>query len=274
MNILQLMIKFLTLFFAILTFAIVGAKADKLDDIIASGELKCGVMLDVPPVGMRNNNNEPIGYDVEFCKDMAAALGVKPIFVETPGPDRIPAILSGRVDVGIASATASLERAKSVAFSIPYQIWDLGVAVSANSSISSYDDLKNKKVGTVRSTSGEAAVLDELKSRGNTVISYNSNAEQFLALKQGKVDAIIESNAIFGEYAKGAGKGIMKVCCSVTTAPSDWTGLMVNRSHQGLLNWVNLFVWHQWKNGRTDELYKEWFGYPAPSMSFPGTHGY
>ena len=274
MNILKLMIKFLTLLFAILTFAIVGAKADKLDDIIASGELKCGVMLDVPPVGMRNNNNEPIGYDVEFCKDMAAALDVKPIFVETPGPDRIPAILSGRVDVGIASATASLERAKSVAFSIPYQIWDLGVAVSANSSISSYDDLKNKKVGTVRSTSGEAAVLDELKSRGNTVISYNSNAEQFLALKQGKVDAIIESNAIFGEYAKGAGKGIMKVCCSVTTAPSDWTGLMVNRSHQGLLNWVNLFVWHQWKNGRTDELYKEWFGYPAPSMSFPGTHGY
>ena len=66
----------------------------------------------------------------------------------------------------------------------------------------------------------------------------------------------------------------MKVCCSVTTAPSDWTGLMVNRSHHGLLNWVNLFVWHQWKNGRTDELYTEWFGYPAPSMSFPGTHGY
>ena len=149
MKILKLTTKFLTLFFAILTFAIVGAKADKLDDIIASGEIKCGVMLDVPPVGMRNNNNEPIGYDVEFCKDMAAALGVKPVFVETPGPDRIPAILSGRVDVGVASATASLERAKSVAFSIPYQIWDLGVAVSANSSISSYDDLKNKKVGTV-----------------------------------------------------------------------------------------------------------------------------
>ena len=274
MHILKLTTKFLTLFFALLTFAIVGAKADKLDDIIASGKLKCGVMLDVPPVGMRNNNNEPIGYDVEFCKDMAAALGVDPVFVETPGPDRIPAILSGRVDVGVASATASLERAKSVAFSIPYQIWDLGVAVSADSSIGSYEELKNKKVGTVRSTSGEAAVLDELKSRGNKVISYNSNAEQFLALKQGKVDAIIESNAIFGEYAKGAGKGIMKVCCSVTTAPSDWTGLMVNRSHHGLLNWVNLFVWHQWKNGRTDELYREWFGYPAPSMSFPGTHGY
>ena len=129
----------------ILTFTAVGAKADKLDDVITSGKLRCGVMLDVPPVGMRDSNNEPIGYDVEFCKDMAAALGVEPVFVETPGPDRIPAILSSRVDIGIASATNTLERAKSVAFSIPYQIWDLGVAVGANdNSINAFEDLINK----------------------------------------------------------------------------------------------------------------------------------
>ena len=28
------------------------ASADMLDDIIADGQLKCGVMLDTPPVGM------------------------------------------------------------------------------------------------------------------------------------------------------------------------------------------------------------------------------
>ncbi len=253
------------------------AVADKLDDIIASGELKCGVMLDVPPVGMRDNDNKPIGYDVDFCNDMAAALGVKAIIVETPAPDRIPAILSKRVDVGIASATNSLERAKSVAFSIPYQIWDVGVAVAAdNSTITTYEDLKGKSIGTVRGTTGEVAFLKDLKKwgEGTSHIAYGSNAEQFLALSQGKVDAIIESTAIFGEYAKGSGKGKIKVCCSVTTAPADWTGLMVNRSEQGLLNWVNLFVWHEWKTGRTDELYRQWFGYPAPDMAYPGIHGY
>jgi len=251
--------------------------ADKLDDIIADGKIKCGIMLDVPPVGMRDNDNNPIGYDVEYCKDMAAALGVEAVIVETPAPDRIPAILSGRVDIEIASATNSLERAKSVAFSIPYQIWDVGVAVAADdSTITTYEDLKGKSVGTVRGTTGEVAFLKDLEKwgSGTSHISYGSNAEQFLALSQGKVDAIVESTAIFGEYAKGKGKGQIKVCCSVTTAPSDWTGLMVNRSHQGLLNWVNLFVWHQWKTGRTDELYRAWFGYPAPSMAYSGIHGY
>lgn len=253
------------------------AFADKLDDIIASGEVKCGIMLDVPPVGMRDNDNNPIGYDVEFCRDMAAALGVDAVIVETPAPDRIPAILSGRVDVGVASATNSLERAKSVAFSIPYQIWDVGVAVAAdNNDIREYEDLKGKKIGTVRGTTGEVAFLRDMKQWGGDTshIAYGSNAEQFLALSQGKVDAIIESTAIFGEYVKGQGKGKIKVCCSVTTAPSDWTGLMVKRNEQGLLNWVNLFVWHEWKTGRTDELYRKWFGYPAPNMAYSGIHGY
>ena len=254
-----------------------NASADKLDDILSGGEIRCGIMLDVPPVGMRDNDNNPVGYDVDFCNDMAAALGVEAVIVETPAPDRIPAILSGRVDVSIASATNSLERAKSVGFSIPYQIWEVGVAVAAdNTDINSYEDVRGKTVGTVRGTTPEVAFLADMEKWGDDTkhIAYASNAEQFLALSQGKVDAIIEATAIFGEYVKGPGAGVIRICCTVPTAPSDWTGLMVNRQHQGLLNWVNLFVWHQWKNGRTDELYRQWFGFPAPIMDYPGVHGY
>ncbi len=255
-----------------------GAHADLLDDIIAEGELKCGIMLDVPPVGMRDNDNNPIGFDVDFCRDMAAALDVEAVIVETPGPDRIPAILSGRVDLGIASATNKLERAKAVAFSIPYQIWGVSVAVAAdNTDINAYDDLIGKRVGTVRGTSGEVAFLKEYetwKDQGTTYASFGTNAEQFLALQQGKVDAIVEGTAIFGEYVKGAGADVIRICCDFDPAPSDWTGLMVKRNEQGFLNWVNLFVWHQWKSGRTNELYETWFGYEAPSMAYPGVHGY
>ena len=263
---------------SLILFAITPVNADQLDDIIASGKVRCGIMLDVPPVGMRDNNNNPIGYDVEFCADMAKALGVKPVIIETPAPDRIPAILSGRVDIGVASATNSLERAKSVGFSVPYQIWEVGVAVKAgNKEIAKYEDLIGKKVGTVRGTTAEVEFLKDFegwKEQGTSYISYGSNAEQFLALQQGKVDAIIESTAIFGEYIKGPGKGKIEIACNVTSFPSDWTGLMVKRSEQGLLNWVNLFIWHQWKNGRTDELYRKWFGYEAPNMAFPGVHSY
>ena len=57
-------------------FAGTAAQADKLDDIISSGKLRCAVVLDFPPMGMRDENNEPIGFDVDYCNDLAAALGV------------------------------------------------------------------------------------------------------------------------------------------------------------------------------------------------------
>ena len=122
--------------FAILAFgSSQEAAADKLDDVIASGKLRCGVLLDLPPVGYRDASNNPVGYDIEVCQDMAKALGVKPVIVETPSPDRIPAVLSDRVDVSISSATNSLERAKVVAFSVPYQVWSYAVVVRKGSGI-------------------------------------------------------------------------------------------------------------------------------------------
>ena len=59
------------LFFAMLIGMAVAlpAQADKLDDIIASGKLRCAVVLDFPPMGSRDEKNQPIGYDVDTCND-------------------------------------------------------------------------------------------------------------------------------------------------------------------------------------------------------------
>ena len=68
------------LFFAMLVSmaVVMPAQADKLDDIIASGKLRCAIVLDFPPMGSRDEKNQPIGYDVDTCKDLAAALGASP----------------------------------------------------------------------------------------------------------------------------------------------------------------------------------------------------
>lgn len=60
------------------------AYADKLDDIMASGTLRCAVVLDFPPMGSRDANNEPIGFDVDYCNDLAKALGVTAEMVKHP----------------------------------------------------------------------------------------------------------------------------------------------------------------------------------------------
>jgi hydroxyproline transporter system substrate-binding protein len=69
-----------------------------LDKIVQSKTLRCGVQLDYPPAGFRNQKNEPDGYDVAYCKDMAKALGATAQIVETPSSERIPALVSNRIE--------------------------------------------------------------------------------------------------------------------------------------------------------------------------------
>ena len=128
------------------------AQADKLDDIISSGTLRCAVVLDFPPMGMRDANNVPIGFDVDYCNDLAAALGVEAEIVETPFPERIPALMSGRVDVGVASTSDTLERAKTVGFSIPYFAFEMAVTANSGTGITSYEGMKGHTVGAVAGT--------------------------------------------------------------------------------------------------------------------------
>lgn len=124
-----------------------AAQADQLDDIISAGKLRCAVQLDFPPNGSRDANNNPIGFDVDYCKDLGAALGVDVEIVDTPENDRIPAILSGRADVAVAVASDTLERAKTVGFSIPYFVFETIVLAREDSGIKAPDDIKGHTVG-------------------------------------------------------------------------------------------------------------------------------
>ena len=137
--------------------------ADKLDDIVASGTLRCAVVLDFPPMGSRDKDNNPIGFDVDYCNDLAAALGVEPEIVETPFPDRIPALVSGRVDVGVASTSDTLERAKTAGFTIPYFAFTNVVLTKEGTGIDGYDSLADHTVGSVTGTYEGIQLEDDIK---------------------------------------------------------------------------------------------------------------
>lgn len=51
--------------------------ADQLDSVLKKGVVRCGVVLDFPPIGFRDSNNNPDGLDVQMCKDLAAAMKIE-----------------------------------------------------------------------------------------------------------------------------------------------------------------------------------------------------
>lgn len=261
---------------AMVAIAAVPAKADKLDDIIDSGTLRCAVTLDFPPMGSRDASNTPIGFDVDTCNDLAKALGVKVEIVETPFPQRIPALLSGKADVGIASTSNTLERAKTIGFSNPYFVFKFSILTRKGAGITDYESQKGHSVG---STSGtyEAIALEKDVTRWadakGSFHPYQSQADVFLALSQGQIDATDVTSTVASAIVQ-SGKYPNLEITGEAPYEDDYVAMIALRGEQGLLNYMNLFISHQVRTGRYQELYKKWVGTatPAPSLTIPGVY--
>ncbi len=245
------------------------AYADKLDDIMASGTLRCAVVLDFPPMGSRDADNNPIGFDVDYCNDLAKALGVTAEIVETPFPDRIPALVSGRVDVGVASTSDTLERAKTAGFTIPYFAFKNVVLTREDAGVTDFAGLKGHTVGSVSGTYEAIALENNVKEWAEgSFRPYQTQADVFLALSQGQIDATVVTSTVAGAIvASGQYPGL--VIKGDAPYDIDYVGLIALRNEYGLLNYLDLFINQQVRTGRYQELYGKWVGGDAPDLTVP-----
>ena len=250
-----------------------AANADKLDDIISSGVLRCAVVLDFPPMGSRDADNNPIGFDVDYCNDLAKALGVTAEIIETPFPERIPALMSGRVDVGVASTSDTLERAKTVGMSIPYFAFEMAVTANDKSGITSFDTMKGKVVGATAGTYEAIALEAQVKAWGSGEFRpYQTQADVFLALTQGQIDATVSTSTVAQANIKtGNFPGITVV--GLAPFDTDYVALFTLREEYGFINYLNLFVNQQVRTGRYAELYNTWIGgVELPNLTVDGVY--
>ncbi|MES0813129.1 transporter substrate-binding domain-containing protein [Roseibium sp. SCPC15] len=254
---------------ALTLVAALPVKADTLDDVVDRGTLRCGVVLDFPPIGYRDANNEPAGFDVEYCNDLAAALEVDAQILPVTWAERLPVIVTGRADVVFGATSDSLARARTVGFTIPYAIYYAQGVVNAESGIKTFEDIRGKRVAAAIGTVPEQEWLKIAKEWGeeNLYQGYQSENEVFLAVAQGKADIGITTNT--------AVKPITEQYDTVDAGPrmpwtTDYTSVVGKRQDVTWLNFLNLFVTHQVRSGRYDELWGKYVGGEAPELRIPG----
>ncbi|MDA7746136.1 transporter substrate-binding domain-containing protein [Psychromonas sp.] len=249
--------------------AISTASADQLDDVINRGTLNCGVVLDFPPMGYTDKDNKPAGFDVDYCNDLAKAIGVKSNVINLTWGDRIPSLISAKTDVVIGSTSDTLERAKSVGFTYPYFVFKFQVLSKKGVKMASFDDLKDVKVGAALGTTYETEFFAYADAQGwgrDNYTSFKSENDAFLGLYQGKIDALISTNTnIATKLASGQFDDF--VAGPYIPNYDDVVGIITKRDQLAWINYLNLFLDHQIRDGRLDELHVKHFGTPvSPAM--------
>jgi hydroxyproline transporter system substrate-binding protein len=239
-----------------------------MERIINTKTLRCGVQLDYPPSGFRTPKNEPEGYDVAYCKDMAKALGAT--------AERIPALVSNRIDMLVASTSITPQRAVSVAFTIPYLSLTNVTLTHKDAGVNKFDDLKGRTIGGVTgSTTAQElqAIFSKWNDPKGKFIAYGSESEAYLALSQRKIDGIMIGIGAASALVR-SGQFPMLAIKGNAPSPTDMTGIAVRKSDVDLLRWANVFIWNQVRTGRYQELFQTYFGNDtaAPSLAFPGVN--
>jgi glutamate transport system substrate-binding protein len=159
------------------------------------GEIVIGVKYDVPPFGFRNPQSGRVeGFDVDFGKAVAEALGVRTKLVEAISDNRIPFIQDGTVDLVLSTMTINAERAAEIAFTDPYFIAHGRVLVPKDSSIRGVDDLAGKNVCTALGSTYEETLKEQAPRADLKLVDAYSECLELL--QNGAVDAISTDDVI------------------------------------------------------------------------------
>ena len=259
--------KLAPLVFACAAVTSVSATADQLDTVIQRGTLNCGVVLDFPPMGYFDENNEPAGFDVDYCNDLGEALGVDVNVLNLTWGERIPSLVSGKTDVVIGSTSDTLERAKTVGFTYPYFVFKFQVIANEDKNIESFDDLKDLKVGAALGTTYETEYLAYAEQQGwgkDNYTSFKSENDAYLGLYQGKVDAIISTNTNIATKLRSEEFADFEAGPYVPNY-DDVVGIIAKRGEVAWINYLNLFLVRQIRDGNMNEAYNKHFGTDAPA---------
>ena len=243
---------------AIVVGSALPSVAGMLDDIRSRGTIRIGVSLGGEPIGFRDDQNNPVGYDVDVAKRLAEKIGVPVEFTDVSGDARISMLVSGQIDVAIANTSATLERAKVVDFSIPYNRAGLRVIVQKDAGIKDLKDLAGKKVVVGRGTTGETFLKTAVPDAQLVYVDQFA-PDGVLQLQQKRVDAAIEDSSLLDYLATKNP--------SLVTLPglysNDPIGIAVAKGDPEFVRWIDMFVSDYIQSGAYEANYKKWWGESA-----------
>ncbi|SDO23182.1 ABC transporter substrate-binding protein [Ensifer sp. YR511] len=175
-----------------LGLSVAQAQESRLETIVNRDKVIVAVSSTARPNGFVDEAGKLTGFEIEFARLMAKALvgdASKIELMTTTVDGRFPAVLSGKADFGISTATIYPDRAVRLAFTRPYIDSSTLVVVPKNSPIKTLADLDRANV-TLGSTNS-AAMVERAKRYAPlaTPVFFDTDSAAALALKSGRATA-------------------------------------------------------------------------------------
>ena len=172
-------------------------QAKSLDEILSDGTIRIGINPNFPNMSTRNSDGDWEGFDIDVGTRIAESLGVEVEWVPTETAQRVPFLVSDRIDVSLGALTRNSERAKLIDYTVPIHTEVLAVLATDAIEGDSWQDFNTDGV-TLANMRGNWTVgwIEENMPEVEMELT-DSIADTVRLVAQGRADAIVENIDFF-----------------------------------------------------------------------------
>lgn len=240
--------------FGIILSLFAGCSSSSTSD----NKLVIGIDDKFAPMGFRDENNELVGFDIDYAKAAATKMGKEVVFQPIDWSSKESELNSGRIDLIWNGYTITDERKEKVLFTKPYLKNAQVIVTLAKSDITKIDDLAGKVVGLQKlSSAADALNANKIKSKIKTVTEFPDNVLALRDLKIGRIDAVV-IDEVLADYYMSKEKGTFKVL-DESLATEEY-GIGVKKGNEALLNELQKALDELNQDGTAAKISKKWFG--------------
>jgi len=165
----------------------------KLAEVQARGSLICGVNNAVPGFGFVDEAGEHVGFDIDFCRAIAAGVLGDPDaveFVDLTTETRFTALQSDEVDVLVRNTTYTSSRDGGLAATfLTTTFYDgQGMMVAADSGFTTIDDMTDTTICVLSGTTTELNLTTRMAGINYTPQTFDENPQIQAAFIEGQCD--------------------------------------------------------------------------------------
>lgn len=227
-----------------------------LDEILERGTIRVGTTGDFYMSFIDPDTNERRGHDIDLVTKLAEDMGVEVEWVPTDWANLLSGIAAGKYDI-TTGASYNMGRAKTAGYTLP--VINVGtvplVRAEDQDRFTAWDQINQPEVitaarlGTVFEDQARQLVPD------SDLRLISQPATEYQEVLSGKADVAITS--LF-DAANLVGQFPELAIASVTPAARNAIGLLTPRDDQELINYINVWIRMQERNGYLDELRAKW----------------
>ncbi len=226
-----------------------------------SRSLTVGVGVSGPPIVERINTAQGpyyFGFCIDLMNNICKRIGETCTYYEITLNNQFELLNKGKIDLLILTKPYTPLEQEQYATSVPYAVSKIQFITSKNSPINNVGDIKNKKIGVIKTTFYNLLTQSSYHN-DNQIIAYNFVSDLLSDLAQNKVDVIVLNNAIAYSFINNNIYNIKLVGHAIPLG--EGYGIIALSDKEALITEINKAILSIEKDGTYTSIYQKYYGH-------------